>query len=289
MNHSLLRTPAPDGTLALTPAQAGWQHLGFRSLQLAPGELHRGTTGDAEMALIVLEGRCDLQASSGSWTEVGERTSVFEGLPFTLYLPPGAAYVISARTPLAIAICEAHHPRTVHPARLVRPEEVRVEIRGDANATRQIHHLLPPEFAADRLLVVEVLTPSGNWSSYPPHKHDVHAMPDEADLEEIYYYRIRAAAGVERDRGFAIQRIYSGDGRLDETLTVRDGELVLVPEGYHPVVAPPGYEVYYLNALAGSARTMAATDDPAFAWVRGTWRLHDQLERLFPTSSAVVR
>ena len=114
--------------------------------------------------------------------------------------------------------------------------------------------------------MVEVFTPSGNWSSYPPHKHDVHNPPGEVDLEEIYYYRI------DRPEGYAIQKVYTADRRLDETITVRDGEMVLIPEGYHPVVAAPGYNVYYLNALAGSARSMAASDDPAYAWVRGTWQ-----------------
>jgi 5-deoxy-glucuronate isomerase len=118
-------------------------------------------------------------------------------------------------------------------------------------------------------LIVEVYTPAGNWSSYPPHKHDVHNPPHEVDLEEIYYYRVR------RPEGYAIQKVYTPNRRIDATLTVRDGELVRVPEGYHPVVAAHGYDVYYLNALAGSARSMAASDDPDYAWVRGEWREQD--------------
>jgi 5-deoxy-glucuronate isomerase len=151
----------------------------------------------------------------------------------------------------------------------VAPEEVTVEIRGGGNATRQINHMIRPSFAAHRLLVCEVYTPSGNWSSYPPHKHDVHDPPGEVDLEEIYYYRI------DRPEGYAIQRVYTSDRRLDVTLTVRDGQLVLIPEGYHPVVAAHGYNVYYLNALAGSARSMSASDDPESAWVRSTWTSQD--------------
>jgi len=152
---------------------------------------------------------------------------------------------------------------------LVTPADIEVEIRGGGNATRQINHIFKPEFSADRLLIVEVYTPSGNWSSYPPHKHDVHNPPGEVDLEEIYYYRI------DKPEGYAIQKVYSADRRLDHTLTVRSGELVLIPEGYHPVVAAHGYNVYYLNALAGSARSMAASDDPDYAWVRQTWREKD--------------
>jgi 5-deoxy-glucuronate isomerase len=146
---------------------------------------------------------------------------------------------------------------------------VEVEIRGGGNATRQINHILKPGFPAHRLLLVEVYTPSGNWSSYPPHKHDVHNPPAEVDLEEIYYYR------VHRPEGYAIQRVYTSDRRLDAALTVHDGELVLIPEGYHPVVAAHGYDVYYLNALAGSARSMAAMDDPDYAWVRQSWTDRD--------------
>jgi len=193
---------------------------------------------------------------------------VFDGLPHALYLPIETEFTVSAATDCEIALCFSRAEEK-YPARLITPDEVEVEVRGGANATRQINHILKPEFPAQRLLLVEVYTPSGNWSSYPPHKHDVHRPPDEVDLEEIYYYKI------DRPEGYAIQRVYTPDGRIDETLTVRDGELVLVPEGYHPVVAAHGYNVYYLNALAGSARSMAATDDPAYAWVRESWREQD--------------
>ena len=186
-----------------------------------------------------------------------------------LYLPIKTEFTVVAETDCEIALCFSRAEEKF-PARLIKPSEVEVEIRGGANATRQINHILKPEFPAQRLLLVEVYTPSGNWSSYPPHKHDVHSPPDEVDLEELYYYKI------DRPEGYAIQRVYTPDGRIDQTLTVRDGELVLIPEGYHPVVAAHGYNVYYLNALAGSARSMAASDDPAYAWVRQSWTEQDQ-------------
>ena len=140
-----------------------------------------------------------------------------------------------------------------------------VEIRGGKNVTRQIYHVVRPDFPAHRLLIVEVYTPSGNWSSYPPHKHDRANPPHEVKLEEIYYYR------MSHPDGFAIQRLYTNDGRIDETLTVRDNDLVLIREGYHPVAAGPGYHCYYLNVLAGDVRSMQAADDPTYAWVRETW------------------
>jgi len=199
---------------------------------------------------------------------------VFSGLPYALYLPIETSFTVSAETDCDLAFCYCRADLK-YPAQLVTPGEVEVEVRGGANATRQINHILKPEFAAQRLLVVEVYTPSGNWSSYPPHKHDVHQPPEEVDLEEIYYYRIR------RPEGYAIQKVYTRDRRIDATLTVRDGELVLVPEGYHPVVAAHGYDVYYLNALAGSARSMAASDDPDYAWVRQEWESKDPRLPLF--------
>jgi 5-deoxy-glucuronate isomerase len=189
---------------------------------------------------------------------------VFDGLPTALYLPIGTPYTILAETDCELALCFSRAEEKF-PAQLVTPDQIEVEVRGGGNATRQINHILTPEFPAQRLLLVEVYTPSGNWSSYPPHKHDVHSPPQEVDLEELYYYKI------DRPGGYAIQRVYTTDGHIDATLTVRDGELVLVPEGYHPVVAAHGYNVYYLNLLAGSARSMAASDDPAYAWVRQSW------------------
>ncbi len=189
-------------------------------------------------------------------------------MPSAVYLPIQTKFTITAITNCDLAFCYSL-ANTKYPGALIKPEDVAVEIRGGGNATRQINHILTPQFPADRLLIVEVYTPSGNWSSYPPHKHDVHNPPGEVDLEEFYYYR------VDRPEGYAIQRVYTRDGRLNETLTVRNGDLVLVPEGYHPVVAAHGYNIYYLNVLAGSARSMAASDDPDYAWVRDSWKEKD--------------
>ncbi|MCX6914962.1 MAG: 5-deoxy-glucuronate isomerase [Verrucomicrobia bacterium] len=154
------------------------------------------------------------------------------------------------------------------PRRRAPPGQTRLS-RGGHRGNPRRRQCHAPDQPYDPAEFCEVYTPSGNWSSYPPHKHDVHNPPDEVDLEEIYYYRI------DRPEGYAIQRVYTSDRRLDATLTVRDGEMVLIPEGYHPVVAAHGYNVYYLNVLAGSARSMAASDDPACAWVRQTWSNQD--------------
>jgi len=255
-------------TLVVTPDSTGFEYLTFRVRKMLRGENFSSRTGDCELGMVVLGGRCSVDSTAGSWLDFGGRTHVFDGLPHALYLPIETEFAVSAATDCEIALCFSRAEEK-YPARLITPDEIEVEVRGGANATRQINHILKPDFPAQRLLLVEVYTPSGNWSSYPPHKHDVHSPPDEVDLEEIYYYK------VDRPEGYAIQRVYTPDGRINETLTVRDGELVLVPEGYHPVVAAHGYNVYYLNALAGSARSMAASDDPAYAWVRESWREQD--------------
>src|SRR5215216_2849841 len=259
----------PSGeTLFVQPDEVGFEYLTFRVRKLAKGETYSSETASTELGIVVLGGHCSVESSAGSWLNFGGRAHVFSGLPYALYLPINTRLKVIAETDCELAFCSCL-AQEEHAAHMITPDEVEVEIRGGANATRQINHILKPEFSAHRLMLVEVYTPSGNWSSYPPHKHDVHNPPGEVDLEEIYYYKI------DRPEGYAIQRVYTADNRLNKTMTVRDGELVLIAEGYHPVVAAHGYNVYYLNALAGSARSMAATDDPDYAWVRGSWEEKD--------------
>jgi 5-deoxy-glucuronate isomerase len=255
--------------MEIGPDQAGFDYLTFEVRRFKAGESYESATDSNELGIVALGGLFQARSSRGNWESIGLRTNVFAGMPWALYLSVNTHFTIVAVTDCELAFCYSR-AEDVHPPALISPKDVRIEIRGGANATRQINHILTPAFPAHRLLIVEVYTPSGNWSSYPPHKHDVHNPPDEVDLEEIYYYRI------DRPEGYAIQRVYSRDGKLDETITVRDGELVLVPEGYHPVVAAHGYNIYYLNVLAGSARSMAAVDDPDYAWVRQSWTDQDR-------------
>ena len=256
--------------VCVTQERAGWQTISLRMIRLKKGGAHIISQPDEELALVMLGGQADIRAGGQHWQQLGQRANVFAGMPHTLYLPAGTAKVeITGSTETCeVAVCGARADRKF-PAAVIDPSSVEVEIRGGGNATRQINHIIKPDFAADRLLVVEVYTPSGNWSSYPPHKHDVHNPPGEVDLDEIYFFKI------SQPEGFAIQRIYTRDGRRNETVTVRDNEVLLIPDGYHPVVAAHGYDCYYLNVLAGSARSMAASDDPDYAWVRGTWNSRD--------------
>jgi 5-deoxy-glucuronate isomerase len=259
---NLLQSPS------FSPEGVGFEYLGIEARSLLKGATIEADTGARELGIVVLGGRISVRSSAGDFENVGRRRNVFDGVAHTVYLPVDTSFTVAAESDCEVALCYCRAEEK-HPARLIKPEEVPIEVRGGGNATRQINHLLMPAFPAHRLLLVEVYTPSGNWSSYPPHKHDVHNPPGEVDLEEIYFYKI------DKPEGYAIQRVYTRDRSLDATLTVRDNQVVLIPEGYHPVVAAHGYNVYYLNALAGSARSMAASDDPDYAWVRAEWRDQD--------------
>ncbi|OBR69640.1 5-deoxy-glucuronate isomerase [Paenibacillus oryzae] len=247
--------------LTVTPQSAGWTYVGFETLKLQAGAKLRRDTLEQEVCLVLLSGKANVATNKEAWNEIGNRMNVFEKIPpFSVYVSNDDFYVVEALTELELAVCSAPGKGT-YPARLITPEQVGVEVRGQGNVERLIHNILPEGEAADSLLVVEVYTPQGHWSSYPPHKHDQDALPDESLLEETYYFR------VQPEQGFAIQRVYTDDRSLDETLAVQDGEVVMVPRGYHPVSAPPGYDVYYLNVMAGPTRTWKFRNDPDHAWL----------------------
>lgn len=267
--------PAADGvTLAIDPARAGWRYLSFRVLAVDGEErVDIGGSGTETCAVILSGGGAVFEAGSDRF-ELPGRATVFDAKPWAIYVPDGchghlAAQPVGGASHVVVAVAEAlssgREGVATQPV-VIAPDDVEVEIRGAGDATRRIHHIIKPEFAADRLEVVEVYTPAGNWSSWPPHKHDIDDMPAEAVLEEIYYYQQR------RRDGWGIQRLYRREGdRRDGVWAVRHGELVLVTDGYHPFVASHGYDAYYLNALAGDRRTMACTDDPDLAWTRAAW------------------
>jgi 5-deoxy-glucuronate isomerase len=255
----------PGTALALTPRRAGWEYVGFAVRQLPSGEVWKGRSGNDEVCLVLLGGFASITWSDQpKAVRLGPRRDVFSEYPHAVYLPPGSRFELRAQRFTEIAECRSPTAKRF-PARVIRPADCGLEVRGGGNATRQIIDILPPTAEADRLLVCEVLTPAGNWSSYPPHKHDRHRPPIEADLEETYYYRFRQPGG------YGIQRLYSAEDREEQVLRVVHGDLVLVREGYHPFVASPGVDAYYLNTLAGSFRSMAATDDPRYAYLRANW------------------
>ena len=257
----------------VTPEVAGWRYLSFRVATLDMGE-ELSLDPAFETAIITIEGGTALVERTDRDDEaltVYGRPSVFESLPHAAYIPAGVPVRIigvadSWATETVIAIAQAppsgRDGAATQPV-MIWPTDIRVEVRGAGNATRQINHIITPEFPADRLEVVEVYTPSGNWSSWPPHKHDTDDMPREAVLEEIYHYRFR------RPEAWGVQRLYGGS--VEGLWAVRDGETVIVADGYHPFVSTHGDDAYYLNALAGDIRTMACSFDPALDHVRQSW------------------
>lgn len=273
MADLLIHPQAPDksGRLHLiSSGQAGWDYLNIEVFRLKKGQRHVGVQHGIESVWVILSGQCHFHSDKQDFGVIGRRPDVFGGMPWAVYLSRNSRYTIEGVSDdCEIARCFV--PSEVDfPARLITPPDVTIEIRGGGTATRQINSILPPGFPCQRLVCVEVYTPPGHWSSYPPHKHDVHRVDEagqviEADLEEIYFYKVSPADG------FAYQRVYTGDGRLDALMMPRHNDVVLVPEGYHPVASPPGYTTYYLNFLAGSAQSLANMDDPQFAWVKGAW------------------
>ena len=253
--------------LHLSRQQAKWEWMSFFVRRLQATDVYRTQSGDEEAAFVILGGTGTADWGQGAHP-VGRRKDVFDGFPYVLYLPPGNEVTFTATTVCEIAECRVPSEARL-PVRLITPHDVASSLRGGGNVSRQIVDVMTPSFPADKLMVVEVYTPGGNWSSYPPHKHDVHNPPAEVDLDEIYYYRIR------QSEGFAFQHLYSSESVEHRTLKVRDGDAVLVRGGYHPVVAGPGYDVYYLNFLAGSARALAVTEDAQHVWIRSTWNEPD--------------
>lgn len=261
-------------------SDAGWEHLNMSAMRLNTGEVFADSTRDCENVIVILGGRCNIRTSDGNFENIGGRANVFSGMPHALYLSRNKEFEITALTDgFEFASCWVKTDED-HPTRLVTPADSQIEIRGGGNATRQINSIVPPGFDCHRIVAVEVYTPSGNWSSYPPHKHDIHREDEngtvlEADLEEIYFYKI------DRPEGYAYQRVYNDDRSIDGLMMARSHDAVLVPEGYHPVVSAPGYTTYYLNFLAGSAQSLANSDDPAYAWVKEQWGEPDPRVPLF--------
>lgn len=250
---------------------AGWSFLNFEARLMHKGEKWEGVTGDYEYAFILLSGNYSVTTDKGTWETINGRKSVFEGIAHTLYLPRHTSFSIIAQSDLldiAAGWCLAN---VDFPARFKTPEEVAIEIRGGDNATRQINSLVEPGFACSKMVAVEVYTPSGNWSSFPAHKHDqrktdANGNVTEANLEEFYFYKI------DKKEGYALQQVYTSDRSLDELLRLKNNDLALIPRGYHPVVAAHGYNCYYLNFLAGSDQSLANTPDPDHEWIFNSWK-----------------
>lgn len=263
MSALLRRATDPDAGGAIhciAPESAGWAYVGFEVVLLRPGqELARPTDG-REVCLVLVSGRAGVAAGSLDFGIIGERMSPFEGSPSSVYVPARSEWRLRAETDCELAICSSP-AQGLLPPRLIASSSVGQEVRGTGTNMRHVRNILPDTAAAETLLVVEVITPGGHWSSYPPHKHDTSIPGQETYLEETYYHRLA------RPGGFAVQRVYTDDRLLDETMAVSDRDVVLVPRGYHPVGAPHGFDLYYLNVMAGPVRKWQFTVAPEFGFL----------------------
>ena len=264
MTDLLVRKHEPDAAgvvLEVTPRSAGWDHVGFKVVELAPGQTATGGEGGREACLVILSGTADITVGGQPFAGLGGRASVFEDkAPGAVYAPGGAAWTVTAKTAAELAVCTAPATGAGAPREIAATAMSR-EVRGEGTNVRHVRNILPETEPAESLLVVEVITPGGNWSSYPPHKHDTATTGEETALEETYYHRLNPP------QGFAFQRVYTDDRSLDQTMAVEDGDVVMVPRGYHPVGAPHGYDLYYLNVMAGPKRQWIYRNDPAHDWI----------------------
>lgn len=261
MNDLLRKPTGTQGHVhAITPADAGWSYVGFDLHRLSPGAQIEAATGEREVILVLVEGKAALSARGVDFGQMGARMDVFERLPpHCLYVPSGSDWSAEAVTECTLAVCSAPG-HGGHGARALGPEGITLEERGTGTNTRFIHNIaMEGRDVADSLLVTEVFTPAGHWSSYPPHRHDEDNFPDITYLEETYYHRLNPGAG------FGIQRVFTEDGALDETMAVGNHDVVLVPRGHHPCAAPYGVEMYYLNVMAGPRRAWRFKAHPDFA------------------------
>jgi 5-deoxy-glucuronate isomerase len=264
MANLLLRPHAADTdgcVLDITPKIAGWQRVGFRVHRLSAGRCASGGDVGREACLVVLTGTADITIGTHRFERIGGRASVFEDTaPGAVYAPAGTRFTVIARDAVELAVCSAPGEPGRAP-RAIDPSDMPKLVRGTGTNTRYVRNVLPEDRSADSLIVVEVITPGGHWSSYPPHKHDTATPGRETALEETYYHRLSPS------QGFAFQRVYTDDRDLDETMCVHDGDVVLVPRGYHPVGAAHGYDLYYLNVMAGPHRAWVIRNDPEHEWM----------------------
>jgi 5-deoxy-glucuronate isomerase len=245
----------------VSPETAGWKYLSFKVARLGPGQTIEADTGREEVVIVPLSGRGKL--SFNGQTHELSRQDLFREKPDIAYLPPRTRYQVEAVDALELAIGGAPAEGKL-PARIIRRDQIPTATRGEANVKRGVSTLADSDDLTERLTVYEIHTPSGNWSSFPPHRHDT--RDNSSYHEETYYYRFLP------EEGFAIQRLYTRDTELDVAIPVQHGDLVLIHEGYHPVVKAPGTNAYYLNFLAGDVRKISAVNDPQYDWVTKDWQ-----------------
>ena len=261
---SLLKLPNNDKFTIqkITPLDANWKYVGFEVYDLHKGQKLKDKSNQREFCIVLLSGTANFATSKNDFGIMKGRSNVFEKIPpIAMYVPKDEAWEILAKENCEIAVCTAPSVKGKYNSRMINHANMSQEVRGEGSNKRFICNILPENKDAESLLVVEVITPSGNWSSYPPHKHDKDNLPFESQLEETYYHRINPS------QGYVMQRVYNESKTLDENISATDRSVVLVPEGYHPVGVPHGYESYYLNVMAGPKRIWKFHNDPDHEWI----------------------
>lgn len=259
----------------VTPESAKWEYLSFEARQMKSDTVWKHSTEDNEMVIVLLSGNFKVISNRGEWETKNGRKDVFSGVAHTLYLPPNSTFELTATSEvldIAYGWCKSEEH---FPAKFVTPEETQVVIFGGDNATRQFNDLVPPGFGCSKIVSREVYTPSGNWSSFPAHKHDERILDNQGNVlepiqEETYFYKFQKA------EAYAIQQVYTKDRSLDEIVRAKDNDVVLIPKGFHPVVAAHGFHCYYLNFLAGTDQCLANTTDPDHEWIYDSWTSKDE-------------
>lgn len=261
MSKLLVKPKTGEGLVVhVTPESAGWTYVGFDLWKLKKGGVASGGGKGREVCIVFIAGKGRVTAGAKDLGVIGERNSPFEGKPWSAYIPAGESWKVVAENDVTIAVCTSPGEGKLS-ARVIGPEALHQETRGKGSNVRHVTNIIPEWEPAESLLVVEVITPGGNTSSYPPHKHDQDNLPHESLLEETYYHRINPP------QGFAFQRVYTDDRSLDEAMAVEDGDVTLVPRGYHPCATTHGYDLYYLNVMAGPKRTWKFHNAPEHQWL----------------------
>lgn len=276
-NLPLLQKPILSSEIyqKVTPESAQWEYLSFEARQMKYDSVWYHNTGPHEMVIVLLAGNYKITSNRGEWETKNGRKDVFSGIAHTLYLPPNSEFSLTSTSQvldIAYGWCKSEEE---FPAKFVTPEETQVVIFGGDNATRQFNDLVPPGFGCSKMVCREVYTPSGNWSSFPAHKHDERILDNHGNVlepiqEETYFYKF------QKPEAYAIQQIYTKDKSLDEIVRAKHNDVVLIPKGFHPVVAEHGFHCYYLNFLAGTDQCLANTTDPDHEWIYDSWSSKDE-------------
>jgi 5-deoxy-glucuronate isomerase len=261
MGYLLEYKPCDGYTEIMKRGEYGLDYITFGILRLGIGEKFSEKSDSNEIGLIILTGKCSVKVGKYDYRSVGSRTSVFGGKAYGVYVPPNTDYEIIGEDKVEIALCKAPADLKAEPV-LITPDQVNIRTVGQHNWRRYVHDIIDARITASKLVIGETFNPPGNWSSYPPHRHDYDNLPDESEQEELYFFK------VEPPQGFGIQRIYTDDLSVNKVYVVQNNSVVAIPKGYHPVSAAPGYQLYYLWVLAGEKRILKPKDDPAHSWVK---------------------